>query len=86
MVYIFVRVAVHTSTARAVRRCELRKEESMPKEKRASFYVSDQTFARVEKLKRGQFYNKSYAELFRALVEFGLDEMDKQKIKAKEKL
>ena len=51
------------------------------KKVRLTLTVPEEMAEAAEKLKNEIFYNKSYAEIYRTLIEMGLKEMEKKKEK-----
>lgn len=51
------------------------------KKLRFSLTVPEEIAKETEKLKKERFYDKSYAEMYRNLIEIGLKEMEKKKQK-----
>ena len=51
------------------------------KKVRLTLNVPEEIAAEAEKLKKEIFYNKSYAEMYRKLIEMGIKEMEKKKEK-----
>ena len=53
------------------------------KKLRFSLTVPEEIAEEAEKLKKEIYYNKSYSEMYRQLIELGLKEMEKKKKKKK---
>lgn len=51
----------------------------MGEKKRASFYVDKTLEASIEKLKKEKFFNKSYSEMYRYLINLGVEQMKVKK-------
>lgn len=61
-------------------RCEMEGDCFVEKKKvRFSLTVPDDIAKRAEELKKESYYNTSYSEMYRKLIELGLKEIEKQK-------